>query len=271
MTTRSGPRLCAADVPPAGMMAPMRPLLNALLFFPTRMIEHTPAHAGLTYRDLDLSTDDGERLHGWWVERQSDALGHVLLCHGNAGNVGDRVLHAEVLTAAGFDVLLFDYRGFGRSSGTAGERGTYRDARAALACLLRQPGVDPARVFYLGESLGGAVALELALAHPPAGLVLLSAFTSVRDLARMHYKLVPQAAVPDAYPSLSLIAGLRAPLLVLHGEDDAIVPVEHGTALYEAAPKPKRLRIVPGVGHNDIVTLAGPLLADEIAKWARDR
>jgi fermentation-respiration switch protein FrsA (DUF1100 family) len=248
----------------------MRPLLNALLYFPSRTIEYTPAHAGLTHRDLELSTDDGERLHGWWVQRRSEALGHVLLCHGNAGNVADRVLHAEVLTAAGLDVLLFDYRGFGRSSGTPGERGTYRDARAARACLLRQPGVDPARVFYLGESLGGAVALELALAHPPAGIVLLSAFTSVRDMARMHYGLVPTKLVPDAYPSLSLIAGLRAPLLVLHGEDDAIVPVEHGTALYEAAPEPKRLRIVPGVGHNDIVSLAGTSLADEIAGWARD-
>jgi fermentation-respiration switch protein FrsA (DUF1100 family) len=173
------------------------------------------------------------------------------------------------LTAVGFDVLLFDYRGYGHSSGKPSERGTYRDARAALACLLRQPDVDPARVLYLGESLGGAVAIELALAHPPAGLVLLSAFTSVREMARVHYPLIPAALVPDAYPSLRLIGALRAPLLVLHGEDDAIVPVEHGRELLDAAPDPKRLRIVPGVGHNDIVSLAGELLAGEIASWAR--
>jgi len=132
-----------------------------------------------------------------------------------------------------------------------------------------QPDVDPARVLYLGESLGGAVALELALAHPPAGLVLLSAFTSVRDMARMHYRLIPAALVPDAYPSLRLVTGLRAPLLVLHGEDDMIVPVEHGRALFAAAPTPKRLRVIPDVGHNDIVTLAGARLAEEIASWAR--
>jgi pimeloyl-ACP methyl ester carboxylesterase len=253
-------------------MAPaMRPLLNALLYFPSRTIEQTPADAGLAYRDVEFETADGELLHGWWVARRAPALGHVLLCHGNAGNVGDRVLHAAVLSAAGFDVLLFDYRGYGRSSGTPGEQGTYRDARAALACLLRQAGVAPSRVLYLGESLGGAVALELALAHPPAGLVLLSAFTSVRAMGRRHYALIPSALVPDAYPSLRLVGDLRAPLLVLHGEDDAIVPVEHGRALFDAAPQPKRLCIVPGVGHNDIISLAGTEVAAQIGSWADAR
>ena len=248
----------------------MRPLLNALLYFPSRALSQTPAGAGLAYRDLELTTSDGERLHGWWVPRRAPALGHVLLCHGNAGNVADRVLHAGALTAAGFDVLAFDYRGYGRSTGRPSEQGTYRDTRAALACLLRQPEVDPSRVFYLGESLGGAVALELAIAHPPAGLVLLSAFTTIRDMARRHYPLIPAALVPDAYPSLRLISTLRAPVLVLHGEDDAIVPVEHGLALFDAAPEPKRLRIVPGVGHNDLFTSAGARVARAIGSWARE-
>ncbi len=248
----------------------MRPLLNALLYFPSRRIVQTPADAGLRYRDVELTTDDGERLHGWWVQRRAAAAGHVLLCHGNAGNIGDRVLHVDVLSAAGFDVLLFDYRGYGSSSGRPNEHGTYRDARAAYRWLTGQPDIDPARVVYLGESLGGAVALELALAHPPGGLVLLSAFTSVRDMSRRHYAVVPRAAVPDAYPSLRLIGGLRAPLLVVHGEDDMIVPVEHGQALFDAAPDPKRLRIVPGAGHNDILSLAGARLAAEIASWARE-
>lgn len=246
----------------------MRALLNALLYFPSRVVDGTPADAGLEYRELELATDDGERLHGWWVRRRAPALGSVLLCHGNAGNIGDRVAHADVLTGAGFDVLLFDYRGYGASSGRPDEAGTYRDARAARSWLVSRPVVDPARVLYLGESLGAAVALELALAHPPAGVVLLSAFTSVRDMARLHYRAVPPALVPDAYSSLGRIAGLRAPLLVLHGEDDMIVPVEHARALFDAAPAPKRLRVVRGVGHNDIVTLAGAGLAEEVAAWA---
>jgi uncharacterized protein len=247
----------------------VRPLLDALLYFPSRTIEQTPAQAHLAYRDVELETEDGQRLHGWWIKRRAGAMGHILLCHGNAGNVGDRILHAAVLTAAGFNVLLFDYRGYGHSSGRPSEQGTYRDARAAREWLLRQPELDPSRLFYFGESLGGAIALELAIAHPPGGLVLLSAFTSVRDMARKHYGLIPTALVPDAYANLRLISKLRAPLLVLHGEDDAIVPVEQGKALFDAAPDPKRLRLIAGVGHNDILSQEGTLLANEIASWAR--
>lgn len=245
----------------------IRLLLNSLLYFPSRAIVETPDSTGLDFLDLELETDDGERLHGWWIGAQVDAVGHLLLCHGNAGNVGDRVLHAALLTATGFDVLLFDYRGYGRSSGRPSEEGTYRDARAALRCLLEQPGVDPARVVYLGESLGGAIALDLALQRPPASLVLLSAFTGVRELGRLHYPFVPASLVPDAYPALRRIHDLHAPLLVLHGDGDDIVPLAQGRALFEAAPGPKRMHVFAGLGHNDLVPLAGAEFARVIASW----
>jgi uncharacterized protein len=103
----------------------IRSLLNSLLYFPSRAITETPDRAGLDYRELGLESDDGERLHGWWIGARTESLGHLLLCHGNAGNVGDRVLHAALLTATGFDVLLFDYRGYGRSGGRPSEKGTY--------------------------------------------------------------------------------------------------------------------------------------------------
>jgi pimeloyl-ACP methyl ester carboxylesterase len=246
----------------------MRALLGSLLYFPTRAIVETPDRAGLDYRDLRFHSADGERLHGWWIAARAGSLGHVLLCHGNAGNVGDRILHAALLTAAGFDVLLFDYRGYGRSSGRPSEEGTYRDARAALRCLVEQPETEPGRVFYLGESLGGAVALELALDRPPAGLVLLSAFTGVRELGRLHYPFVPASLIPDAYPTLRRIPELRAPLLVLHGERDEIVPLSHGRALCAAAPPPKGMHVFDRVGHNDLVPRAGKELARVIASWA---
>ena len=193
----------------------------------------------------------------------------MLVCHGNGGNVGDRVLFVALLAAAGFDVVLFDYRGYGRSSGRPTEQGTYLDARAALAFLLGQRGVEASRVLFLGESLGAAVAVDLALAHPPAGLVLLSAFTSVRAMACLHYPFIPAPLVPDAYPTLRRIGDLRAPLLLLHGEGDEVVPLSHATELFEAAPEPKRIRTFPGVGHDDIVALAGDALATELAAWAQ--
>ena len=169
---------------------------------------------------MTIDTEDGERLHAWWVPARAPSLGHVLLCHGNAGNIGDRVPHVELLSAAGFDVLAYDYRGYGRSTGRPNERGLERDARAARDALLGRPGVNPARVVYLGESLGGAVALALALELPPAGLILQSTFTSIRDMARLHYPLIPRAFVPDAPSSLRRIRRLQAPLLVLHGARD---------------------------------------------------
>ena len=177
-------------------------------------------------------------------------------------------MHAALLSRAGFDVLLFDYRGYGRSTGAPGVEGTARDARAARRRLLDEPGVEGERLLYLGESLGGAVALELALAFPPAGLVLQSAWTSIRDLARLHYPFIPPPVVPDAYPSLRLIPRLGAPLLVLHGERDTIVPLRHGEALFAAAPEPKAMHVFPGVGHNDLIARAGARYAEVLRAWA---
>jgi fermentation-respiration switch protein FrsA (DUF1100 family) len=251
-----------------GLMVPF--LLNSLLYFPSRSFALRPSDVGLVARDVEIPTADGERLHAWWFRARGAPLGHVLFCHGNAGNVADRLLHARLLTDAGLDVFLFDYRGYGRSTGRPDEEGTYRDARAARSALLGLEGVDPGRVFYLGESLGGAVALALAREAPPRGLILVSTFTSVRDMARLHYPVIPLFLVPDAYPSLERIPGLECPLLVLHGDRDEIVPVDHARALFAAAPEPKRLHVFAGAGHNDLVDRAGRDWAATIADWVRE-
>jgi len=267
---REGPRLLTFGALALGGLWLMVPfLLNSLLFFPSRSLSVSPAAAGLVAQDVEVSTEDGERLHAWWFRTGEEPLGHVLLCHGNAGNIADRLLHARLLTDVGLDVFTFDYRGYGRSTGRPDEEGTYRDARAARSALLEQGNVDPARVFYLGESLGGAVALALAIESPPRGLVLMSTFTSVRDMARLHYPIVPGALVPDAYPSLARIRELQCPLLVLHGDRDEIVPVEHGRALFAAAPEPKRLQVFAGAGHNDLLERDGRAWAATIAGWVR--
>ena len=252
-------------------MLPAASVLGSLVYFPSREIAHIPSAAGLTFREPSFTTDDGIRLCGWWIPTPAqDRLGEILFCHGNAGNIGDRLLEAQLLTRAGFDVLLFDYRGYGHSNGRPDEPGTYRDARAAHHALLAQPEADRASVIYLGESLGGAVALHLALQRPPAGLISQSTFTSIRDLARHHYPLIPPLLIPNWYPSLSTIARLQAPLLVLHGDRDDIVPLSHAHALYEAAPPPKRMHVLPGRGHNDLAAISGAEYGFLITQWASD-
>jgi pimeloyl-ACP methyl ester carboxylesterase len=240
--------------------------LHALLYFPSRQIACTPAEAGCEFEKVSLATEDGERLGGWWIDGRSPVIGHLLFCHGNGGNIGDRVRTAASLAAAGFDVLLFDYRGYGASTGSADELGTYGDARAARAALVGRADVDPSRIFYLGESLGGAVALKLAIEAPPRGLILQSTFTSIRDVARHHYPFIPSPLVPDVYPSLRRIGSLRAPLLVLHGDRDDTVPLALGQALLEAAPEPKRMRVFRGLEHD--VSMAGAEYASAIADFA---
>jgi fermentation-respiration switch protein FrsA (DUF1100 family) len=244
-------------------------VIDALLYFPSRPFDDLPGNHGLVHEDVEARTADGERLHGWWIAATAASrLGHLVHFHGNAGNISHRLAEAAALSAAGFDVLLFDYRGYGRSTGRPHEEGLYQDARAVLAAVSQRRGVDASRVFYVGESLGGAVALALALERPPRGLVLQSTFTGIRDMARLHYAFVPPVLVPDAYPSLRRITALRAPLLVVHGERDEIVPLSHGQRLFAAAPEPKRWHPVANAGHNDLLAVAGSGYAAAIAAWA---
>jgi uncharacterized protein len=235
----------------------MRSVMNRLLYAPARDLLATPR---VPFRDVWLTTEDDERLHAWWAPAAAPPIANVLLCHGNGGNIGDRAFAVDLLAERGLGVLSFDYRGYGRSGGRPSESGTIRDARAARGAIADGP------VVYLGESLGGAVALALALEQPPDGLILQSTFTGVRDIARLHYPFIPRALVPDAYPSLRRIRDLRAPLLVLHGDDDRIVPAIDGRALYEAAPEPKRIEIFPGAGHNDLI---GERWGQTIVEWVR--
>lgn len=261
--------LASVGVVLGGLWLMMPFLLNSLLYFPSRHLFAQPGEVGLEAEDVVFETEDGETLHAWWFRARETPLGHVLLCHGNAGNVGDRLLHARLLTDAGLDVFSFDYRGYGQSTGSPSEEGTYRDARAALLALARQEGVDPQRILYVGESLGGGVAVALAREAPPRGLVLLSTFTSVRDMGRVHYPIIPPPLVPDAYPSLRRIRDLECPVLVMHGDRDDIVPLAQGEALHQAAPEPKRLHVFPGAGHNDLLDRAGREWADVIAGWVK--
>ena len=182
------------------------------------------------------------------------------MCHGNAGNVSHRLDRALLMQSRlGADVLLFDYRGYGASEGSPDEEGTYRDARAAW-CWLVARGAAPERVVLFGESLGSAVALQLALEVDARALVLESPFASVPAMARAVYPFLPVwPFVRTRYDNAAKIGRLRMPLLVLHGERDEVVPFAQGRRVFDAAPEPKRFFTIPGAGHNDTYAAGGDL------------
>jgi fermentation-respiration switch protein FrsA (DUF1100 family) len=227
------------------------------IYFPSRAHEVTPKELGLAFEDLTLTTEDGVRLHAWFLPVPK-ARWTVLVSHGNAGNICHRLDRALLLQARlGASVLLYDYRGYGRSEGSPDEAGTYRDARAACHWLVRNGKTRTDRLVLFGESLGSAMALDLALSEPAAALVLESPFTSVPDMARttIFYPLAP--FVRTRYDNLGKIGRLRLPLLVLHGDRDSIVPFALGRRIFEAAPDPKRFYAIPGADHNDTYIAGG--------------
>jgi hypothetical protein len=222
-------------------------------------------------RDVTFRTEDGLELGGWFVAGDPGAPA-VLIFNGNAGDRSFRAPLARELAAAGFSVLLFDYRGYGGNPGRPTETGLRTDARAARAWLESQEAVDAARIVYFGESLGAAVALAAAVEQAPAGLILRSPFTSMTDVGRVHYPLLPVGLLlKDRWPSIDRIATLDCPLLVVSGERDRIVPAAQSRSLFEAAPAgEKRLLEIPGVGHNDYELLAGPRMIDEAVRFVKE-
>lgn len=187
----------------------------------------------------------------------------MLVFNGNAGDRSMRAPLAAALNRMGYSVLLFDYRGYGGNSGRPTEDGLAADARAAEAWLAAQPGVE--RVAYFGESLGAAVAVGLAVQRPPAALVLRSPFTSLPDVGAVHYPWLPvRRLLLDRYPSIERIASVSAPLLVIAGDRDDIVPLSLSKRVYDAAAEPKRFVLVPGAGHNDPALLDGPRMLAEV-------
>jgi fermentation-respiration switch protein FrsA (DUF1100 family) len=231
------------------------PLLfeEQLVFFPSRELVGSPASFGLDYEDVCFGPDG--RLHGWLLPGSGHST--LLWLHGNAGNVSSRLPWlARLRAATSAHLFIFDYQGYGLSSGKPSEAATYADARDSLAFLRQRPEIDMARIVYYGESLGGAVGTQLALEAPPAGLVLQSSFTSVADLARIYYPLIPPGLIRTRYATVDKLGQVAAPIVIVHGEQDEIVPVEQAHRLYAAANEPKRLHLVPGASHNDLIDRA---------------
>ncbi|MFZ0613365.1 MAG: alpha/beta fold hydrolase [Desulfobacterales bacterium] len=245
------------------------------VFMPSRVITRTPADAGLTYENVFIpvaSDGSGERVHAWWIPSTAVAGPVLLYLHGNALNIGANVEHAKRFHGLGVSVLLLSYRGYGRSDGDRpSETKIYQDAEAGWHYLVRDQDKSPADILIYGHSLGGAVAIELAVRHPEArGLIVESAFTSIRDMAARSgaLRIFPLALIlTQRFDSLSKVDRLRLPVLYLHGTADTVVPPEMSRRLYEQTRAPKRLRLISGGGHNNSARIGGQSYLEDITDF----
>jgi fermentation-respiration switch protein FrsA (DUF1100 family) len=227
---------------------------SGLLFYPGRQLVRTPAELGLRYRDVQLQASDGTALHGWWLEARDEARGTVFFLHGNAENISTHIGSVAWLPAQGYQVLLLDYRGYGRSGGKPRIPAVFQDIEAGFAWLAEAPEVRDQPLFLLGQSLGAALGGYVVATQPEirerlAGVVLDAGIARydwiARDVAARSWLTWPLQwpigwSMPDGCDLLDVIADISpVPLLLIHGTEDAIVPFRHGEALFAAAREPK--------------------------------
>jgi fermentation-respiration switch protein FrsA (DUF1100 family) len=222
-----------------------------LLYFPDRSRPQLGELRQIGVREVRLTTADGLGLMSWYLPPR-EGRPVIAYFHGNGGNIAYRADRVQRFAREGYGMLLVEYRGYGGNPGAPSEVGLFADARAGLA-FLRAEGIAAGRVVLYGESLGTAVAVHAAMQLPAGAIVLESPFTSIAALAQYHYPFVPAALlVADRFDSLSRIGAIKAPLLVLQGGDDGIVPTRFGDALLGAANEPKERWIMPQAGHEDL-------------------
>ncbi len=229
---------------------------GSMLYFPARDIEATPTNIGLDYREFTLRTKDGLDISAWYIPADN-ATGFVLFCHGNAGNISHRLDSIQIFHGLGLGVLIFDYRGYGKSEGSPDEEGTYIDAEAAWDYLVNVLHVKPQRIVLFGRSLGSAVAAEVALRKQAGALIMESGFTSVPDLGKKFFPHLPVRLISRYhYESINKVGRIKIPKLFIHSPDDEIVPYEQGVRLFERASEPKEFFRIIG-GHNEGFLLSG--------------
>ncbi|MEH2424735.1 MAG: alpha/beta fold hydrolase [Nostoc sp.] len=236
------------------------------IFFPSAVIEKTPEFFNLAYEEVWLfvavKTGKVEHIHGWWIEAKQPNAKVLLYLHGNGINIGANIAHANRFHQLGFSVLLIDYRGYGRSEGMfPNEKRVYEDAVTAWNYLVQQQKIPPSQIFLYGHSLGGAIAIDLAVKHPQAaGLIVESSFTSIRDLItyrNMFWMFPVDLILTQRFNSIKKLPNLKMPVLFIHGAADSTVPSFMTQKLYAVAPEPKQLLLVPGADHNNTAVVAG--------------
>jgi len=239
-----------------------------LIYYPEvgREVSITPRAAGLEFEEVWLDVAKDARIHGWYIPRPQP-LGVALILHGNAGSIAHRIDWLRMFHSLGYASFIVDYRGYGRSSGTPSEAGTYADAVAAWAHLVQSRGWAAQDIVIVGESLGGAVAAHLAAHHQPRAVVLQSTFTSIPDLAAQLYPFMPVRWISRfRYDTRSRLGEIAAPMLIAHSRGDELIPYGHGEALFNAARGTKRFVELHG-GHNDAALFVGEEATQALARF----
>ncbi|MGY6554059.1 MAG: alpha/beta hydrolase [Wenzhouxiangella sp.] len=237
---------------------------DRLVFLPNvggRELVASPVDIGLDYREVWLDSQDGERLHAWWVPHpQARAVLHF--SHGNAGNISHRLDSLRLFHDLGLSVLMYDYRGYGLSSGRPSEAGLMLDAEAAWRWLVEEAETAPEQIVLFGRSLGGAVAAEMAARQSSGALIVESSFTSIPDIAGEIYWWLPVRLLARLrLDARAALGRSQQPTLIVHSRDDEIVPFSHGQALFAAAPEPRALLELRG-SHNTGFLVSGPAYRD---------
>jgi pimeloyl-ACP methyl ester carboxylesterase len=213
-------------------------------------------------QEIVFNSPDDIKLHAFYFPRP-DHEWAVLFLHGNAGNASHRLPHAQQLANLGLNVLLLEYRGYGKSEGTPSEQGVYRDANAAIEYLVHTLDFPKERILIFGRSIGTAVAIEVAQQQPFAGLILVAPLLSGRDMARHHNLSWLNWLAGKPFDSAGKISLVTAPVLFIHGDRDQIIPIAMGRRLFDLCTAPKEFRVVSGAGHNDVIAIAG----DQFWEW----
>jgi uncharacterized protein len=244
---------------------------TSFIFFPHNLIRSTPQEYNLDYQDVWLNIGN-EKVHAWWIPSSEESAPVLLYFHGNGSNNGDLIDIATIFHNLNLSLLLVDYRGYGKSTPTfPNEYKVYQDALAGWEYLTKNRQIKPEHIFVYGHSLGGAVAIELATKHPEmAGLIIESTFTSIKDMASLDefLQIFPlNLIVTQRFNSLAKIKSLETPLLILHGANDEIIPVSMSEKLFNTAPQPKQLVIIPQARHNDLPLVGGERYFDSLKQF----
>ncbi len=236
---------------------------RGIVFFPDPNLIGNPGDYGLEYEEVYFEAEDGVRLHGWWAPQ--DGAPVFLWFHGNAGNISHRLENLNLLhRLAEVQVFIFDYREYGKSGGLISREGTYKDSAAAYRYVTGTRGLDPTDLVLFGRSLGAALAVDLAARLPCRSLIIESAFTNSSDMAKLFLPFGFDWRPLVPYDNLGKIDKIKAPLLIIHGSEDEIIPVEMSRRLFAAARDPKELYIIPGAHHNDTFLVGGPAYFDRL-------